>query len=337
MLTAAWTICRNTFTESIRQPFYMILVTVGVMLMVFAMMWNLYSLSDNTQMHITTALGGVLLVGLVLASLIASGVLSREIDNKTVLTVISKPIGRPVFVLGKYLGVAGAVGLAVWIWSMVFLLTVRHKVVFAASDDLDMPVIVFGSMALFIAVAVSVWGNYFYNWVFTAMFIRIFAVGITLAYLIVLMVNKDWQFQSILTEFDAQMTPLTNYGEREKSLLQVVIALLLVLEAIWVLAALAVAVSTRLGQVMTLIICGGVYALGLMSDWLFGRFADANVAADVAYRIVPNLQVFFLADALMLNSSADASYVLTISGYALLWIVALLAIGVVMFQTRETG
>ncbi len=337
MLTALRTISRNTFTESIRQPIYMVLLALGVAVLVLSTMWSAHSLEDDTQLHMTTSLGMVGVLGLFLASLIASGVLAKEIDNKTVLTVISKPIGRPAFVLGKYLGVAGAVGLAVWVWSMVFLLTLRHKVISAASDHLDMPVIVFGLVALVVAIVVSVWGNYFYNWVFTATFVRVFAVGITIAYLLVLVVNKQWQFQSILTEFDPELAPLTNYGERPKSLVQVVIALLLVLEAVWVLGSLAVAVSTRLGQVMTLVVCSGVAALGVMSDALFGRFADANLAADLAYRATPNLQIFFLADALMLRTGADAAYVLTVSGYAALWAIAFLALGVAMFQTRETG
>ncbi len=337
MLTAIFTITRNTFTESIRQPIYMILLMLGTALLVLATAWSANTLEDDTQLHMTTALGGVLLGGLVLGSLVASGVLTREIDNRTVLTVISKPIGRPAFVLGKYLGVAGAVGLGVWVWSMVFLLTLRHKVPTAAGDQLDLPVIVFGSVALVVALVVSVWGNYFYNWVFTATLIRLFAAGVTLAYLLVLMVNKQWEFQSIVTEFDPELAPITNYGERPKSLVQVCIALLLVFEAVWLLSALAVAISTRLGYVLTLIVSTGVFALGLMSDWLFGRFAQTNLAADLAYRFVPNLQVFFLADALMLNHSADATYVLTASGYAALWIGAWLALGIALFQTRETG
>jgi len=337
MLTALLTISRNTFTESIRQPIYMVLLGLGVLVLVMSMLWSAHSLEDDTQLHMTTSLGGILLGGLVLGSLIASGVLAREIDNRTVLTVISKPIGRPAFVLGKYLGVAGAVGLALWIWSMVFLLTMRHKVMSAASDPYDMPVIVFGSLALVLALVIAVWGNYFYKWIFTASFVRAFGIGVTLAYLIVLMVNKQWEFQSIVTEFDPELAPITNYGEKPKSLVQVVIALLLVSEAVWLLTSLAVAVSTRLGHVMTLVVVAGVFALGVMSDWLFGRFADASLAADIAYRLTPNLQVFFLADALLMRNDADAVYVLTVTGYAALWIVAFCALGVALFQTRETG
>ena len=37
---------------------------------------------------------------------VATAVLSREIENKTVLTVVSKPIGRTTVIFGKYIGVA---------------------------------------------------------------------------------------------------------------------------------------------------------------------------------------------------------------------------------------
>jgi len=322
------TITRNTFTEAIRQPIYVVLLIGVILLLVLAQQWAAYTLSDDNKLLIDMGLSSLLLFGTALAAFIATGVISREVDNKTVLTVISKPVGRPVFIVGKYLGVMLALSLAFWIWAAVFLLTVRHKVMQTAADPIDGPVLGFGLAALGIAVVVAVFGNYFYQWVFASTFAVLLAVTLALAMVGVLVVGPDWQFQSILHEFSAD-------GHFAGG--QILIALLLVLEALWMIGAVAVAASTRLGQVMTLLICLAVFVLGGMSDWLFGRLADTSAIAAALYRAVPNIQPFFLADALTQNSTVTLGYVGLTAAYAALITVALLALAVALFQTRETG
>jgi hypothetical protein len=336
-MLAILTISRNTFTESIRQPIFLVMIGLVAAGLLLGLATSSYTFADDTVQMIIMGLFMMLLAGGVLAALVASGVISREVENRTVLTVISKPISRPAFVLGKYLGVMAAVTLAMWIWVLIYLLTVRHKVIAAAGDELDWPVIVFGFSAVGIALVVATFGNYFYNWAFNAAFIRVLAVTITLAYLMVLLINKQWQFQPITTEFDPDLAPLTNYGEERKSLVDVVLALGLVYLGVCVLTAVAVAVSTRLGQVMTLLVTLGVWALGVLNDALFGRNADTSVVADALYHILPNFQFFFLADALTLQHSVTAGYVGQLVAYAAALVSAALALGVALFQTRETG
>lgn len=337
MFGPIFTIARNTFTEAIRQPIFVVLLLLVGGVFVLGTATSAYTFSDDTLQMIVMGLATILAAGTVTAALVASGVLNREIENKTALTVISKPVGRPLFVIGKYLGVAGAIGLSMWIWSLIFLLTVRHKVISAAGDVLDMPVIALGSGAVLVALAVAVWGNYFYRWVFTSTFVRVLAVTITIAYLLVLMINKQWQFQPITTEFNPDLAPITNYGEQRKSLVQVIAALVLVFEAVWVLTAVAIAASTRLGQVMTLSVCLGVVALGVASDGLFGQHAKTHAAAWALYRVTPNFQFFFVGDALTQQSSIDAAYLLSTTAYGLAFTLAILALAVALFQTRETG
>lgn len=334
MLMPIWTIARNTFTESIRQPIFVVLLTGVIGLLVINLSMAKLTLEDNNRLMIDVGLSTCLVAGMLLAAFTASGVLAREIDNKTVLTVISKPIGRPAFVIGKFLGVSAAITLAYWVWSLAFLLTVRHKVLSAAADQYDWPVIVLGSAAILIALVLAVAGNYLYGWSFCSAFSRALAVTIALAYLMVLMIGKQWQFQPIATEFIAAKT--TNYGEEVKSLPQLLLALALVLEAVWVLGAVAVTCSTRLGQVMTLVICLAVMIVGVLSDYLFGRHADTNVLAAAAYAVVPNMQAPFILDALHRNKPVGMGYFLTVSGYLGCYVLAMLALATALFQRRQT-
>ena len=121
MLEQLLTIARNTFTESVRQPIYAIMLVVAELGLLFNQQIAQYTFDDDTKLMLEMGLSWVFMVGAVQAALAASAVLSSEIENRTALTVISKPIPRPVFVVGKYLGVAAAMALAYWVVALNFM------------------------------------------------------------------------------------------------------------------------------------------------------------------------------------------------------------------------
>ena len=109
-------IARNAFVETVRQPIYTVLVLVTFGLLVAELPlshWSMgrgaaeYRQTDQLNM-IVWGLSTLLGAGLLIASFSAASVLSREIEEKTILTVLSKPVPRPMVVVGKYLGVAAA-------------------------------------------------------------------------------------------------------------------------------------------------------------------------------------------------------------------------------------
>jgi hypothetical protein len=109
--------------------------------------------------------------------------------------------------------------------------------------------------------------------------------------------------------------------------------------------------------VLTVAVTLGIFMIGMLSDWLFGRPAKALAeivqrdgsgalsasehvwlfASKALHTVVPNFQMFWLSDALTQKSHIPASYMLTLVIYGLLLIVATLAIAVALFQRREVG
>lgn len=321
MFQQIFTIARNTFIESIRQPVFAVLILGATLLLILNPMISAYTLDDDNKQLLDMGLSTLLLAGVFLAAFTATGVLSEEIENRTVLTVVSKPIARPVFVLGKYFGVVGAIGTAFWVLTVVFLLAYRHKVMQTASDPFDTPVLTFGIVGLLIALVVSIVGNYLYQWIFSSTFVVMFALLETLAWVMVLVVNPEWNFQSPAIDWHPQIM----WG------------LLLIFEGLLIITAVAIAVSTRLGQVMTLVVCFGVALMGMVSDYFLGQRAEESRIAGFFYRIIPNLQLFWPADALTQGNDFTGGYIALLSGYSALVIVAVLAVAVALFQTREVG
>jgi hypothetical protein len=211
-------------------------------------------------MLLDIGLATVLVCATLLSAFLATSVISREIEQKTALTVISKPVGRPLFVLGKYLGIAGAIFLGTLVMLLFFLFTLERGVMTATYTDRNWPAVILSLSAVGIAMCIALWGNYFYNWVFGSTAVLVMLPLLLLGYIIVLFVDGTWRLHFIGEDFKPQ----------------IMIACAAVMLSMLVLTAVAVAASTRLGQVMTIVVCLGVFVFSLLSNHLVGRRAFQN-------------------------------------------------------------
>jgi hypothetical protein len=256
MIGQTLAIIRNTFFESIRQPITLVILAVATLGLVLSNLLAGFTMEDDQRMMIDLGLSTVFICGALLAAFIATNVLNREIENRTVLTVIAKPVSRPLFVTGKFLGVAAALVLATIYMSCVFLLVEMHAVRQTVRDPYHQPVLWFGIGAGVLgAVVVGPWCSYFYGRVYSSTVIVVTAPLMALAYVLCLMFDPGFSPQPLSASFDGQL----------------LVALTAITMAILVLTAIAIAASTRLGQVMTLCLTLGVFFVGMLSDWLFGR------------------------------------------------------------------
>lgn len=322
MWSRLWGIITNSFTETIRQPIYGVLLLVTAGMLALNVGVSGYTLSDDNKLLKDLGLSTLLLSGLFLAAFSSAGILSREIENKTVLTVISKPVSRPLFLTAKFLGLSGALGVAFYLSGVIFLLTMRHRVLERSSQDYDMPVIIFGLSAIVGSVLLAALLNYLYDMQFASTAVALGVPLATIALALVSLIGPEWKIQRFGQDFlDGQL----------------VAAAILVFAMILILTAVAVAASTRLGQVMTLTMCLAVLLIGLVSDATFGVYRHTNILAKIAYWLSPNLAFLWVTDALTQEIHISASYVGMAFGYAMLIVLAWLLVGIALFQKREVG
>lgn len=256
MIEQILAVIRNTFFESIRQPIMLVVLVSGTIALVLANPLSAFTMDDDQRMYIDMGLASVFIFGALLASFIATNVLTREIENKTALTVISKPVGRPLFVLGKFIGVALALTTATLYLCFVFMLVEQHGVIQTVREPIHVPVIAFGVSAAVIGLGVAAWCNYFYGKVFASTVILVTTPLAALAYFLSLLFHADFSRRAdILEAFRPELW----------------LALGPLLIAILMLTAIAIALSTRLGQVLTLCITLGIFLIGLLSDHFFGQ------------------------------------------------------------------
>lgn len=379
MLTQILTIARNTFFESIRQPIVLVLILAATLLLLLASPLSAFTMENDQRMLIDIGLATVFMIGMLLSIFVASTVLGEEIRNKTTLTIISKPIGRPQFVIGKFIGAAFAISLSTMYVALIFLLVDQQDVFQTVRTPVHLPVLLFGLLSLGIGTAIAIWCNYFYGFVFSSTWICITTPLLFLAYLLTLNFDPDFSTHPIWVSFKPDIWK----------------AIISILVSVLILGSVAIAVSTRLSQLGTLVATLLLFFVGMMSDAWFGKPAyeleqlwldraelDGNtiivehertmlktngdteivvterltakegialsgyatgmeyttwISCKIGGAVIPNFQVLWLTDALTQENVIPNRYVVRTTSYGILYIVAAISVGIVLFQRREVS
>ena len=134
----------------------------ALFLMVISPSITMLSLDDDNKFLREIGLSTLFLSSLFIAIFSSAGAVAEEVENKTILTVLSKPVQRPIFLIAKFLGVAAAVFLAHYICTIALLMVIRHGVMETVNDTYDWTVLDSGSVAELAKLNLSAIFNYTY-------------------------------------------------------------------------------------------------------------------------------------------------------------------------------
>jgi Cu-processing system permease protein len=97
----------NTFKESVRNKILYNILILAIGLIVFAVSIADWSVFERVQVMEDMGLATMSITGLLMAVFIGVGLLGREIATKTVYMIISQPVSRSQFIIGKFFGLLG--------------------------------------------------------------------------------------------------------------------------------------------------------------------------------------------------------------------------------------
>ncbi len=129
-----YTIAITTAKEAIRQPIFLVLLILGCLLMLIFPFLPYFTFGEDLKMLKDEGLATMLLTGMFLALLTASNTIAEDIEHRTAITLLSKPINRRQFIIGKFLGIILAVALLFLILSLLFCAMVYYKVGYDARE-----------------------------------------------------------------------------------------------------------------------------------------------------------------------------------------------------------
>ncbi|MCE9638411.1 MAG: ABC transporter permease [Planctomycetes bacterium] len=97
-------VAKATFLEAVRDRVLLVSAAFALGLMLFSRVLGWLSLEDTLKMVQDFSLSGLQVLGLLLAMLIGAQSLAREVERRTIYTVLSRDCTRTEFVIGKYVG-----------------------------------------------------------------------------------------------------------------------------------------------------------------------------------------------------------------------------------------
>ncbi len=122
------TIARYTFREAISQPIYALLMSLGAAIVIIFGLLPFFTLGEDTKMYKSVTLDVILLLVLMVTLFATSKSIYEEIEDRTMLTLMSKPVRRWEVMVGKYLGIVLSAGLGVFLLGGLLVLGVWMRV-----------------------------------------------------------------------------------------------------------------------------------------------------------------------------------------------------------------
>ncbi len=117
-----WTIAMNTLREAIRNKLLYTLLFFAVLLICAGVLLSTLSYVESERILQDVGLAAIRLFGVAIAIFVGVGLIYKEVDRRTVYTILSKPLSRSEFLLGKYVGLVLTIWLQMGIMVAAFAL-----------------------------------------------------------------------------------------------------------------------------------------------------------------------------------------------------------------------
>lgn len=127
----AWT----TGKEALSQPLFYVLLSVGIFGLIIFPFVPYNTLGEDIKMVKDEGLTLIMVLSIIMALWTASVSIADEIEGRTALTLLSKPVGRREFILGKFMGILVPVAIMFLVLGAIFLASVSYKVVYDARES----------------------------------------------------------------------------------------------------------------------------------------------------------------------------------------------------------
>jgi ABC-type transport system involved in multi-copper enzyme maturation permease subunit len=260
----------STLKSEVAQPLFTIMMSLGITALFLFLFVPYNTFGEDIKMLKDSGMTLIMVLCIIQAIWASSTSVSDEIEGRTALTVLSKPIGRRAFIIGKFLGIAWTVGVMFVVMGCWFLVWVSYKPIYDAKET---------------AAELPIWQSCHYEMIGIV-------PGLVLAFMETL-----------------------------------------------VLAALSVAISTRLPMLANFILCFTVYVLGHLTPLLVqssaGQFEAVEFVANLLATVLPILDHFNIQAAVAAGVGVPPDYLGWSLVYCLIYGMIALLLALLLFEDRD--
>lgn len=172
-----WAIAANGFREVIRDR---ILYFIGFFALLMAFAWRLLpeiAVGTHEKIFLDLGLAAIGLLGVIVAVFVGTGLINKEIDKRTILVLIPKPLSRAEFILGKHLGLSGVLAVMLGVMLVIYLLMLLGMKVSFQALPLIVSVFYLGLELILIAAVAIAFGVFTSSILATLMTFGVYLMG----------------------------------------------------------------------------------------------------------------------------------------------------------------
>ena len=119
-------IAHNTYREATRDRVLAGMAAAGILFLLGVQVLTPLALGEGRRLTMDLGLTAISTLGLLVVLLVGTSLVAKEIERRTIFNLLSRPIPRPLYLIGKWLGLMGAV------WTIAMVLAVAQWMVLAA-------------------------------------------------------------------------------------------------------------------------------------------------------------------------------------------------------------
>lgn len=121
LAVVVWAIGRNTLTDLVRQKVFYFLLIFGLLVIGNSAFIAKLSFQEQFQMLKDISLGAMSVFSSLLAILATANFLPKDMEDRTIYTILAKPVPRHCYLLGKLCGILALLAIAILLMSGLFL------------------------------------------------------------------------------------------------------------------------------------------------------------------------------------------------------------------------
>jgi ABC-type transport system involved in multi-copper enzyme maturation permease subunit len=149
-----WVIARNVFLEVIRDRVLYLVALYALVMAAATLLLPEVAAGAEDKITLDLGMAGIHVLGLLVAVFVGTGLINKEIEKRTVLVLIAKPVSRGEFIVGKHLGLAAVLGILMALLTAIFFGVLSLNAIAYAPQSLLLAIaFTFLEMALLTAVA----------------------------------------------------------------------------------------------------------------------------------------------------------------------------------------
>ena len=149
-------IANNAFLEVVRDRILYIIGFYAIILTIAVFFLPEIAAATEDKMFLDLGLAVMNVLSLIIAIFVGTGLINKEIEKRTILMLIAKPVSGNEFIIGKYFGLSAVLGLIVAAMSAIYLIFLQvNNISYSATSIIINAIFLILQLSLIGAIAIT--------------------------------------------------------------------------------------------------------------------------------------------------------------------------------------